>query len=99
MTLQDNEVFSETEWTGISEDLGLSPRQAQITRHVFSGLSDKEIAAKLRISIPTVRTHLTRLFGRLNVRDRQSLALCVIRSFRITCKKLGCPRRQGHREQ
>ena len=99
MTPQDNEIFSETEWASIAEDLELSPRQAQITRSVFGGLSDKQIAAELRISVPTVRTHLTRLFGRLNVQDRYGVVLCVVRSFRAGCEKVARPRKRCHRSR
>ncbi len=95
MKHHEYEVFSELEWEDIIKELALSPRQAQITRHLFSGLSDKQIALTLGISNPTVRTHLTRLFGRLNVEDRNGVIREILRCFRTSCLKKGCPRRRS----
>jgi DNA-binding NarL/FixJ family response regulator len=40
----------------------LSPRQSEILSLIAEGLSDKEIARKLGVSYPTVRTHIDRMF-------------------------------------
>jgi DNA-binding CsgD family transcriptional regulator len=37
-------------------------RQQEIVRLIASGLSDKEIAGRLDVSVATVRTHLRRLY-------------------------------------
>lgn len=39
-----------------------SPRQLEILRLCANGLSDKELAAKLGLTVPTVRTYLHRLY-------------------------------------
>jgi len=88
----EGRIFSECEWRLLSDDLGFSPRQVQIVRCLFDGLSDKQVAAETRVSVPTVRTHLTRLFTRLNVQDRNELILYVFRRFRRRCIKSECPR-------
>lgn len=62
--------------------LRLSPRQRQLLSGLFDGLSDKQIAARLRISVPTVRTHLQRMFSRFQVQDRLELILFVLSEFR-----------------
>jgi len=40
----------------------ITPRQQQILELVAVGLSDKEIAAKLRVSPRTIQSHLDRFF-------------------------------------
>ena len=77
------EIFSEIEWFGIVDELSLSPRQEEIIKCLFLGDSDKQIANDLHIAIPTVRTHLKRLFMKLDVQDRIGL---VLRIFYIFCK-------------
>ena len=39
------------------------------------GLPDKEIAAQLSISLPTVRYHLKHIYDKLHVRSRTEAAL------------------------
>ena len=85
----DTEIFSESEWAILFDELSLSPRQREVTQHLFSGLSDKQIAKELEIAIPTVRTHLTRLFSRFDLQDRNELILHVVRHFRKTCRTNG----------
>jgi DNA-binding CsgD family transcriptional regulator len=53
---------------------GLSPRERDVARCVCRGLSDKEIARELGISLPSVRTYLRRLFDKLGVHRRAGLA-------------------------
>ena len=50
--------------------IGLSPRELEVLRLVAEGRSDREIAAALFIGPATVRTHLTSVFGKLDVRSR-----------------------------
>ena len=50
--------------------LGLTPRQAELLSLVARGLSNKQIAAELRLSEGTVRKHLENGFRRLGVRNR-----------------------------
>jgi DNA-binding NarL/FixJ family response regulator len=75
------EIFSESEWTELVKELSLSPRQAQVLKCLFLGHSDKQIARDLKMAIPTVRTHLSRLFSRFDVQDRTELVLYVFRRF------------------
>lgn len=90
---EKNEIFSKEEWKILVNELSLPPRQSEIIQHLFSGQSDKQIAGKLGIAIPTVRTHLGRLFLKFNLQDRNQLVLYVLRRFRDKCKNgNGCPR-------
>jgi len=78
-------LFSESEWMELVKELSLSPRQAQVVRRLFLGHSEKQIALDLQMSMPTVRTHLSRLFSRFDVQNRTELALYVLRRFHHEC--------------
>ena len=54
--------------------MSVSPRQREIMRLVASGLSDKEIAARLQVSPFTVRTHLQRLYAQHGLHNRAEAA-------------------------
>ena len=85
------QVFSEEEWLELQRSLSLSRRQAQIVERLLCGRSDKQIARELDVSVPTVRTHLGRLFARFGVADRCELILRVFMCFREQCRRYGCP--------
>lgn len=76
------ELLSEQEWTQLKEELGLPPRQAEIVQHLVRGQSDKQIARELGISLPTVRTHMSRVFRRFDLSDRVELILHVFTCLR-----------------
>jgi DNA-binding NarL/FixJ family response regulator len=65
------------EWDEVVRELHLSPQQARIVQFIFQGKKDKAIAAAMGLNIWTIRTHLTRIFVRLNVGDRVALVLRV----------------------
>lgn len=48
----------------------LSKRQQDIARCLTNGLSNRDIAAQLHLSIKTVENHLTRLYNQLHVANR-----------------------------
>lgn len=50
--------------------LGLSPRECEILELLASGQSNKELARTLAISPNTVKTHLARIFEKLEVQKR-----------------------------
>lgn len=53
----------------------LTGREEEILFSVGQGLSNRDIAERLRISSITVRHHLTSIFGKLDVNNRQQLLL------------------------
>ncbi len=57
----------------------LSPREMEILQFVTHGLSNKEIAARLRISQQTVKNHMTSILKKLNVQDRTQAAVTALR--------------------
>jgi DNA-binding NarL/FixJ family response regulator len=48
----------------------LTPRELEVFRLLAKGMSNAEIAAQLFISGATVKTHVTRLLMKLDLRDR-----------------------------
>ncbi len=48
---------------------GLTPRQKQILRFVAQGMTNREIASQLAISVRTVEVHRFNLMRRLKVRN------------------------------
>lgn len=70
-------LVSDREWIQIRKTAGLSPRQADIVKHIVQGESDKQIARQLNITVPTVRTHLERLFRKFDLNDRVELLVYV----------------------
>jgi len=62
--------------TGIA---ALSPRQRQILRKLGGGMSSKEIAAHLGISVKTVETHRARMMESLGCRRANDLLLLAAR--------------------
>jgi DNA-binding NarL/FixJ family response regulator len=63
---------SGTQATGLAD---LTRREREVLASVAEGISNQEIAQKLCISEQTVKTHLTRIFAKLAVRNRLAAAL------------------------
>ncbi|MBW6501428.1 MAG: LuxR C-terminal-related transcriptional regulator [Bacteroidales bacterium] len=51
----------------------MSPRETDIIREICNGLSNKEIADKLFISLQTVKDHTHRIYIKTNVKSRVQL--------------------------
>lgn len=56
--------------TGGSSDDLLSPREGQIIRLMADGKTNREIGRSLHVSEATVKTHLVRMYAKLEVTDR-----------------------------
>ena len=55
----------------------LSPRQQQIAVFIAYGLTNREIAGELGVSVFTVRNELTLVFSKLKVRNRSQVAFLM----------------------
>jgi DNA-binding NarL/FixJ family response regulator len=55
----------------------LTQREQEVAVAVGAGLSNADIAARLYLSVPTVKAHIGRLFTKLEVTNRVQIAICV----------------------
>lgn len=58
----------------------LSDREKDVVTLIGQGFRNKEIAQRLKISEPTVKSHLNRIFQKLNVRTRSELITYSIKN-------------------
>lgn len=58
----------------------LTPREREIAGLVVEGLYNEEIAAKLGIALPTVKTHITRVRTKTGSRNRVEAVVAVLRA-------------------
>jgi len=58
----------------VSDTVKLSKREREALLHLAQGLSNREIAERLGISINTVNKHVQQIFTKLNVRNRVQAA-------------------------
>ena len=64
---------------------GLTDRERLVAELLRSGLSNKEIARRLSISLATTKSHVHNLLGKLNVRRRKQVADYLYGHDRHTC--------------
>ncbi|MEM0924909.1 MAG: response regulator transcription factor [Planctomycetota bacterium] len=66
--------------SGLTDEISLTHREKQVLRHVAYGLSNREIASSLSISIETVKEHVQNVLRKSGARDRTDAAVKAIRS-------------------
>jgi DNA-binding NarL/FixJ family response regulator len=64
---------------GATRQKDLSEREEQVLRLIAQGYSNKEIAAKLGISVKTVESHKTNLMEKLELRSRTEIVRYAVR--------------------
>jgi DNA-binding NarL/FixJ family response regulator len=63
---------------------GVTGREREVLALVAGGLSNTEIADHLHLSIATVKTHIGRLLGKLDARDRAQLVIVAYETGLVT---------------
>ncbi len=58
----------------------ISPRELEVLKLIAKGLGNREIGEQLFISERTVKSHVTHLLEKLNLRDRTQLAIYAYRN-------------------
>lgn len=62
----------------------LSPREMEVLHLVAMGLTNREIAERLMVSVGTVKVHVERIIGKLGVADRTQAAVRAVQWGLIT---------------
>jgi DNA-binding CsgD family transcriptional regulator/ligand-binding sensor protein len=79
LNIDCNKVYKKAEETAAAgntiTDARLTDREKQIAEQVCRGLNNKQIAEALFISEKTVKTHVSNILAKLNVKDRLHLVL------------------------
>jgi two-component system, NarL family, response regulator LiaR len=57
----------------------LTARELEVLGLIAQGLSNQEIANRVMVSEPTVRTHVSRILGKLHLASRTQAALYAVR--------------------
>ncbi len=71
-----------------SVDVGLTPRESEILKHIARGLTNEEIAAAEFVSMATVKTHVRHILMKTGSRDRVQAVLFAFRTGLVTVDEL-----------
>ena len=66
----------------------LSPREAEVLTHMAYGLTNKEIADKLCISITTVISHRKNIMDKLGIRTLSALTIYAVMNGYVDVNKI-----------
>ncbi len=70
----------------------LTPREFDVLEQIVDGKSNKEIAAELKVSEATVKTHINSVLSKLDVTDRTQAATAAIRRGLVPLESLRKPK-------
>ncbi len=73
-------VTLEKKREGVDEQMPLTERETQVLRHIALGLSNREIARSLEISVETVKEHVQNILRKIQCTDRTQAAVWAVRN-------------------
>jgi len=79
--------FSEKDWLLLAKTLDLSARQVEVAKLLCEGFTYGGMAARLNISVNTVRMHMRALFAKLGTRDQVGVVVRLV----VTQRRLARP--------
>ncbi|HEU4760390.1 MAG TPA: response regulator transcription factor, partial [Dehalococcoidia bacterium] len=79
----------------LAGESGLTERELEVLKLAASGLSNKEIAAELLLTLPTVKAHLVNIFNKMGVGSRTEAVLQALRAGLIQMEDLSAEEHGG----
>ena len=64
-------------WERIAQILELPPQQKRIVELMLRDMCGKQIAAEMKVKIPTLRTYISRIYERTGVANEKALLLLI----------------------
>ena len=61
----------------------LTPRETEVVRRIAGGLSNKEIAGELGVSVRTIEHHITSIYRKLGARGKADATAWVLRQHLV----------------
>jgi DNA-binding NarL/FixJ family response regulator len=71
-------LLADADWANLALTLHLSPREAELTRHLLTGQKLSAAATEMCISLGTAKTYAQRLYRKLGVSSRMHLASVIL---------------------
>ena len=75
----DMKAFLDTRPDPTADDVPLTKREYQVVRNLAHGLSNREIAKSLEISVETVKEHMQNVLRKLGMADRTEVAVWAVK--------------------
>jgi DNA-binding NarL/FixJ family response regulator len=79
MAMIQSEMQLDVNTDHLPAELPLTSREAQVLRHIALGLSNKEIAKSLEISVETVKEHVQNVLRKIKAKDRTDAAVRAVK--------------------